>query len=339
MKANDFNYELPEELIAQTPADPRDSARLMVINKANKKIEHKIFRDLVDMLNDNDVLVLNETRVIPARLYCHKRNCIGTIEILLLKRLNLKEFEALARPLRRVHINDELIISENLTAICKSKQIDKMIIELNVKDGTIEQELDKIGEMPLPPYIHKKLDNKNQYQTVYAKIDGSSAAPTAGLHFTNEMIEKLKNKGVKFEKIVLDIGLGTFRPVQTEKIEDHKMHTEHCEISEQTAKALNEAKKAGKRIIAVGTTTVRTLQTAISNGKINAGAYDTDIFLYPGKKIEFIDAIITNFHLPKSTLIMLVSAFMGREQTLECYKLAVEKRYRFFSFGDAMFIY
>ena len=339
MKANDFNYELPEELIAQTPADPRDSARLMVINKANKKIEHKIFRDLVDMLNDNDVLVLNETRVIPARLYCHKRNCIGTIEILLLKRLNLKEFEALARPLRRIHINDELIISENLTAICKSKQIDKMIIELNVKDGTIEQELDKIGEMPLPPYIHKKLDNKNQYQTVYAKIDGSSAAPTAGLHFTNEMIEKLKNKGVKFEKIVLDIGLGTFRPVQTEKIEDHKMHTEHCEISEQTAKALNEAKKAGKRIIAVGTTTVRTLQTAISNGKINAGAYDTDIFLYPGKKIEFIDAIITNFHLPKSTLIMLVSAFMGREQTLECYKLAVEKRYRFFSFGDAMFIY
>ena len=339
MKTNDFDYELPEELIAQTPAEPRDSARLMVINRANKKIEHKIFKDLVEILNDNDVLVLNETRVIPARLYCHKRNCVGIIEILLLKRLNLKEFEALARPLRRVHVNDELIISENLTAICKSKETDKMIIELNVCSGTIEQELDKIGEMPLPPYIHKKLENKNQYQTVYAKIDGSSAAPTAGLHFTNEMIEELKNKGVQFEKIVLNIGLGTFRPVQTEKIEDHKMHTEHCEISEQTAKSLNEAKKAGKRIIAVGTTTVRTLQTAFINGQIKAGAYDTNIFIYPGKKIEFIDAIITNFHLPKSTLIMLVSAFMGREQTLECYKLAVKQRYRFFSFGDAMFIY
>lgn len=338
MDTKDFYYDLPEELIAQTPLEPRDSSRLMVIDRKSGKVEHKVFRDIADMLGSNDVLVINETKVMPARLYCHKDGHTGKIEVLLLKRLNLNKFEALARPLRRIHIGEKLIFSDNLTGVCQDKVNGNMIIEFALGKGTLEEELDRIGEMPLPPYIHEKLKVKDRYQTVYARVDGSAAAPTAGLHFTPELIEKLKAKGVQFASVVLDVGLGTFRPVQVEKIEDHVMHTEHCVVSEETAKMLNKAKAEGKRIIAVGTTSVRTLETAGSSGTLVAGSYNTNIFIYPGKSFGFVDSMITNFHLPESTLIMLVSAFLGREKTLKCYRLAVKERYRFFSFGDCMLI-
>lgn len=339
MQTKDFYYDLPEELIAQNPIEPRDSSRLLVVDKSSGKIEHKIFRDIEDCLGKNDVLVINETKVMPARLFCHKQGFTGKIEVLLLKRLDsLLKFEALARPLRRIHVGETLVFSNNLTGVCTEKKNGNMIIEFSLGKGTLEEELDRIGEMPLPPYIHEKLKKKDRYQTVYARVDGSAAAPTAGLHFTPELIERLKQKGVQFAKVVLDVGLGTFRPVQADTIEKHVMHTERCEVSAQTAQMLNEAKRAGKRIIAVGTTSVRTLETAGSSGTLIPGEYNTDIFLYPGKKFGFVDSIITNFHLPESTLIMLVSAFLGREKTMECYNEAVRQKYRFFSFGDAMWI-
>jgi len=341
VNTKDFYYDLPEELIAQTPIEPRDSSRLMVVNRKTGAMQHKIFRDILDILTPNDVLVLNETKVLPSRLYCTREGTTAKIEILLLKRLdNLLLFEALARPLRRIKLGEKLIFSENLTATAEDKQNGSLILRFSLKHGTLEEELDRIGEMPLPPYIHEKLKQKDRYQTVYARVQGSAAAPTAGFHFTPELIEKLKQKGIKFHKVVLDVGLGTFRPVQTERVEDHKMHTEHCVVSKETADALNAAKAQGKRIIAVGTTSVRTLETAVNpkTGKLEAGDYNTSIFLYPGKDFHFVDGMITNFHLPESTLIMLVSAFMGREQTLNCYRTAVENKYRFFSFGDAMLV-
>ena len=341
MNTKDFYYDLPQELIAQTPIEPRDSSRLMFVNRKTGELQHKIFRDIVEILTPNDVLVINETKVLPSRLYCHREGTTGKIEILLLRRLNdLLLFEALARPLRRIHEGETLIFSDNLTAIAEEKKDGSLILRFKLGHGTLEEELDRIGEMPLPPSIHEKLKQNDRYQTVYARVEGSAAAPTAGFHFTPELIEKLKQKGIEFHKVVLDVGLGTFRPVQVEKIEDHKMHTEHCMVSKQTAEALNRAKKEGKRIIAVGTTSVRTLETAVDSktGLLKAGDYNTSIFLYPGKEFHFVDGIITNFHLPESTLIMLVSAFMGREQTLACYKTAVKEKYRFFSFGDAMLI-
>ncbi len=339
LKTSDFFYDLPDELIAQTPAEPRDSARMLVYNKKTDKIEHKIFRDIIDYLTPNDVLVLNNTRVIPARLFAHKETG-AKIEVFLLKKITLTDYEVLLKPAKKAPVGTKLIFSDNLTCdvVENQEEIGGRIVRFNVKRETIEAELDKLGNIPLPPYIHKKLENDEDYQTVYSKIKGSSAAPTAGLHFTEELLEKIKQKGVQIEEVTLDVGLGTFRPVNEENALDHKMHSEMIYVDEQVAQRLNKAKSEGKRIIAVGTTTVRTLESVSDeNGVIMPFRGETNIFIYPGVKLNFVDALITNFHLPESTLIMLVSAFIGREKTLEIYREAVEKKYRFFSFGDCCF--
>ncbi len=341
MKTSDFYYDLPQELIAQTPLEPRDSSRLLVYNRKTQQIEHKIFRDILDYLSKDDVLVVNNTRVIPARIFGYKPTG-AKIELLLLRRLELNTYEALLKPAKKAPVGTTLIFSENLSCdiIDNVEEIGGRVVKFNVKTGTLEEQLDKLGEMPLPPYIKEKLQDKDRYQTVYNKVEGSSAAPTAGLHFTPELLEKIKAKGVKIAEVTLDVGLGTFRPVMVDNVETHKMHSEHICISEETAKLLNDAKKQGKRIIAVGTTSVRTLESmADDNGYLHSGSKDTSIFIYPGKTFKFVDALITNFHLPESTLIMLVSAFVGsREKTLEIYNTAVKEKYRFFSFGDSMFI-
>ncbi len=342
MKTSDFYYHLPEELIAQTPVYPRDSSRLLVYDKKHDKIEHKIFRDIIDYLSSDDVLVINNTRVIPARIRGIKRNTGAKIEFLLLKREGLDTYEALAKPGKKVPVGTVVDFSDNLSleVIEELPEIGGKKIRFIVKSGLLEVELEKLGEMPLPPYIKKKLDDKERYQTVYNKIPGSSAAPTAGLHFTTELLEKIKAKGVKVEEVLLDVGLGTFRPVSSNKIEEHQMHSERIVVRSDVAKRLNEYKKEGKRIIAVGTTSVRTLESAADeNGTIQPVEKETNIFIYPGYKFKFVDAIITNFHLPESTLIMLISAFLTREKTLEIYNKAIEEKYRFFSFGDAMFIF
>ena len=341
MKTSDFYYDLPEELIAQDPIYPRDSSRLLVYNRKQDKVEHKVFRDIIDYLTDNDVLVINNTRVIPARIYGVKRETGAKIEFLLLKRINLETYEALAKPGKKVPVGTIVDVSDNLyvEVLEELEEIGGKKVKLHVKEGTLEAELDKIGEMPLPPYIRKKLEDKERYQTVYSKIPGSSAAPTAGLHFTDELLARIKAKGVKVEEVLLEVGLGTFRPVSVEKIEDHHMHSEEIYVKEDVAKRLNEYKKQGKRIIAVGTTSVRTLESAVvKKGEIEATKKSTNIFIYPGYEFKFVDAIITNFHLPESTLIMLISAFAGREKTLSLYKEAVKEKYRFFSFGDSMFL-
>ena len=341
MKTSDFYYDLPQELIAQTPLEPRDSSRLLVYNRKTENIEHKTFRNILDYLTKDDVLVINNTRVIPARIFGYKPTG-AKIELLLLKRLELNTYEALLKPAKKAPIGTTLIFSENLscTVISNVEEIGGRVVKFEVKQGTLEEQLDKLGEMPLPPYIKEKLQNKDRYQTVYNKVEGSSAAPTAGLHFTPELLQKIKEKGVQIAEVTLDVGLGTFRPVMVENVETHVMHSEHINISEETADILNQAKKQGKRIIAVGTTSVRTLESmADENGVLHAGSKDTAIFIYPGVKFKFVDALITNFHLPESTLIMLVSAFVGsREKTLELYNTAVKEKYRFFSFGDSMFI-
>ncbi|MBO5344663.1 MAG: tRNA preQ1(34) S-adenosylmethionine ribosyltransferase-isomerase QueA [Clostridia bacterium] len=339
MKTSDFYYDLPEELIAQTPASPRDSARMIVYNKAQDKVEHKIFRDIIDYLTPNDVLVVNNTRVIPARLFAHKVTG-ANIEVFLLKRLNLTDYEVLMRPAKKAPVGTKLIFSENLycEVIENQEEIGGRIIRFNVQEGTLEEELDRIGEVPLPPYIHEKLEDDEEYQTIYSKISGSSAAPTAGLHFTDELMQKIRDKGVQIEEVTLQVGLGTFRPVNEENALDHKMHSEEIVVSEEVAERLNNAKKQGKRIVAVGTTTVRTLEAASTDdGVLHPCQKETNIFIYPGVKLKFVDALITNFHLPESTLIMLVSAFIGREKTLEIYNTAVKEKYRFFSFGDCCF--
>lgn len=339
LKTSDFYYDLPEELIAQTPASPRDSARMIVYNKAQDKVEHKIFRDIIDYLTPNDVLVVNNTRVIPARLFAHKVTG-ANIEVFLLKRLNLTDYEVLMRPAKKAPIGTKLIFSENLycEVIENQEEIGGRIIRFNVQEGTLEEELDRIGEVPLPPYIHEKLEDDEEYQTIYSKISGSSAAPTAGLHFTDELMQKIRDKGVQIEEVTLQVGLGTFRPVNEENALDHKMHSEEIVVSEEVAERLNNAKKQGKRIVAVGTTTVRTLEAASTDdGVLHPCQKETNIFIYPGVKLKFVDALITNFHLPESTLIMLVSAFIGREKTLEIYNTAVKEKYRFFSFGDCCF--
>lgn len=342
MNTKDFYYNLPEELIAQTPVYPRDSSRLFVYHRDNNQIEHKHFYDIENYLTKNDVLVINNTRVIPARIYGTKRGTGARVEFLLLKRESLTDYECLAKPGKKAKVGTIFDFSDNmyLEIIEERAEIGGKLVRFTVKNGTLEEELDKVGEMPLPPYIHEKLTDQERYQTVYSKIPGSSAAPTAGLHFTDELLQRLKQKGVIIETVCLDVGLGTFRPVSVENVENHHMHSEKIVVTKETANRLNQYKKAGKRIVAVGTTSVRTLESAsIKENVIEAVNKETNIFIYPGYKFKFVDALITNFHLPESTLIMLVSAFVGsREKTLEIYNTAVQEKYRFFSFGDSMFI-
>lgn len=340
MNLHDFYYELPEELIAQEPIKERDMSRLLVLNRKDGTLEHKIFHDIVDYLNEGDCLVLNNSRVIPARLYGIKEGTGAKIEFVLLKRVDKDKWETLVKPGRRAPIGSKFIFGngELKCTIIDHTDAGGRIIEFEY-EGIFEEILDKLGQMPLPPYIKKKLTDKERYQTVYSKVEGSAAAPTAGLHFTKELLKKIQDKGVKLAYVTLHVGLGTFRPVKTERIEDHNMHSEFYVIDDATADIINSTRKAGKRIIAVGTTSVRTLETAADdNGFVSAKSGWTNIFIYPGYKFKIIDCLITNFHLPESTLIMLVSALAGRETILNAYKVAVENKYRFFSFGDAMLI-
>lgn len=338
LKKSDYYYNLPEELIAQTPAEPRDSSRLLVYHRENGEIEHKIFRDVADYLRRGDVLVVNRTRVLPARLFARTQNG-GRAEVLLLKRLKLDEWEVLVRPGKkcrtgaRLTVNGEL--SLEVTGVTPSG-------ERHVRffyEGTFEDVLSRAGSMPLPPYIHEKLDNPERYQTVYSRENGSAAAPTAGLHFTPALLNGLREKGVEIAEVLLHVGLGTFRPVKEENILDHKMHSEYYEVSEEAAETVNRARREGRRIIAVGTTSVRTLETvADENGFLRPCKGNTEIFIYPPYRFKCLDGLITNFHLPESTLLMLVSAFVSREEVLRVYETAVREKYRFFSFGDACLI-
>lgn len=339
MKTEDFDFYLPENLIAQTPLSKRDSSKLMVVDKKNGNITHKNFFDIIDYLKEGDVLVLNDTKVMPARIIGVKEETNAIIELLMLKDTGNFLFECLVKPAKRVKVGTNIKFSDKLSATCTAKY-DEGIAHFQFNfQGVFYEILDELGEMPLPPYIHEKLEDKNRYQTVYAKNIGSAAAPTAGLHFTEELMGKIIEKGIKIEYITLHVGLGTFRPVNVEDVTTHKMHSEFYLISEETATVLNEAKKNNNRIISVGTTTTRTLETIVN--KFNEFREDsgfTDIFIYPGYKFRAIDALITNFHLPKSTLIMLVSAFSSKEIIMNAYKEAVKCEYRFFSFGDSMFI-
>ena len=335
---SDFYYELPPELIAQTPAEPRDCSRLLVYDRATDKIEHRIFRDICQYLRKGDVLVVNNTKVLPARLYARTEHG-GHVEVLLLKRLDIDKWEVLVKPGKKCRIGTRLVISEKLSLTVEGiTDSGERIVKFDCK-GVFEEVLDEVGSMPLPPYIHEKLKDKNRYQTVYAKTDGSAAAPTAGLHFTPELLQKIKDMGVEVMEVLLHVGLGTFRPVKEDVITDHKMHSEYYSVSEEAAQKLNAAKAEGRRIIAVGTTSVRTLESATDeNGVVRAESGNTSIFIYPPYKFKCVDALITNFHLPESTLIMLVAALTGREKILQIYGEAVERGYRFFSFGDAMMI-
>ena len=339
MKTSDFFYELPEELIAQTPAEPRDSSRLLIYDRKNKTITHKHFYDIVDYLHAGDVLVINNTKVLPVRLYGNKEKTNGKIEFLLLKRIDLKTWQVILKPGRIAKPGSKFHFGDRLSATVKDIIDGGMRVVEFEYDGVFEDILNDIGEMPLPHYIKKQIENKERYNTVYAEYNGSAAAPTAGLHFTKKLMQKLREKGVIFTEVLLHVGLGTFRPVKAEEITEHKMHSEYYEISGDAAEEINRAKREGRRVIAVGTTSVRVLETcADADGMFKAGFGETDIFIYPGYKFKAVDGLITNFHLPESTLIMLVSAFMGREEALEMYKTAVKEKYRFFSFGDSTFI-
>ena len=340
MDLKDFNYDLPEELIAQDPLEDRSSSRLMVLHKDTGRIEHKIFRDIIDYLNPGDCLVINDTKVIPARLMGIKEDTGAAIEVLLLKRNADDVWECLVKPGKKARTGARIVFGEGLLVgeIVDVIEDGNRMIKFHY-EGIFEEILDKLGQMPLPPYITHKLQDKNRYQTVYARNEGSAAAPTAGLHFTKELLEKIKEKGVNVVSITLHVGLGTFRPVKVDKIEEHHMHTETFNISNEAADTINRARAAGGRVIAVGTTSCRTLESAAADdGTIPARSGDTDIFIYPGYKFKAIDCLITNFHLPESTLIMLVSALAGRDNIMNAYETAVKERYRFFSFGDAMFI-
>ena len=341
MKTDDFDYELPEHLIAQTPLEKRDSSKMMSLNKKTGEIDHKSFNDICDYLTSNDVLVLNDTKVIPARLTGIKQTTGAVIEILILKEMSDNEFECLVKPAKRVHIGDVISFGDGLLKAECNFIGEEGIRRFNfIYEGILLEILDKLGEMPLPPYIHEKLKDKDRYQTVYAKNLGSAAAPTAGLHFTPDLLEKIKEKGVEILYVTLHVGLGTFRPVNVEDVTKHKMHTEEYFMSSDVADKLNCAKKNGKRIISVGTTTVRVLETVYSKyGLFKACHGQTDIFIYPGYTFKAVDALITNFHLPKSTLLMLVSAFSSKEIIMNAYKEAIKYNYRFFSFGDSMFIH
>ncbi len=339
MKTDDFDYYLPENLIAQTPLLQRDASRLLILDKKTGQIEHKHFSDIIDYLNKGDVLVLNDTKVMPARLYGTKEETKAAIEILMLKENSTNTWTCLAKPAKRVKEGSVIVFSDKLKAKCVGIGEDGIRIMQFIYDGIFYEILDELGEMPLPPYIHQKLKDKDRYQTVYAKNIGSAAAPTAGLHFTEELLERAKEKGVLIEYITLHVGLGTFRPVAVEDVTKHKMHSEFYCMSKETAEVLNKAKKENRRIISVGTTSTRTLET-IANlyGEFKECQGWTEIFIYPGYEFKAINALITNFHLPKSTLIMLVSALAGKENIMAAYNEAVKMEYRFFSFGDAMFI-
>ncbi len=341
MRTEDFDYELPEELIAQTPVEPRDHSRLMVVHRSDGSLEHRHFYDIAEYLHPGDALVINETRVIPARLLGVKEDTGVPVEVLLLRRENATDWEALVRPGRRLKpgsfcsFGDGLLRCEMLENVAETGG---RRVRFHY-EGVFEELLDRLGEMPLPPYIHEKLQDPERYQTVYAREEGSAAAPTAGLHFTPELLERIRGMGVRIVPVLLHVGLGTFRPVKVKDVETHVMHSEFCQVSREAAEALNGIRRAGGRIVCVGTTSVRTLETmATEDGVIHPGAGETRIFIYPGVKIKAVDALITNFHLPQSTLLMLVSAFLGREKALEVYREAVKQKYRFFSFGDAMFI-
>lgn len=341
MKTSDFDYFLPEELIAQTPVEPRDHARLLVYHRDSNTLEHKHFFDIVDYLHPGDALVINETKVIPARLLGVKEDTGVPVEVLLLRRQNTTDWEALVRPGRRLKpgavcsFGDGLLRCEILGNV---EEIGGRVVRFHY-EGVFEELLDRLGEMPLPPYIHEKLLDQSRYQTVYAKAEGSAAAPTAGLHFTPALMEKIRQKGVTIVPVLLHVGLGTFRPVKAEDVDEHKMHSEFYQVTPEAAETLNTIRSNGGRLICVGTTSVRTIETvADEQGIIHPGSGDTAIFIKPGVTIKAVDALITNFHLPQSTLLMLVSTFMGRENALRTYNTAVSEKYRFFSFGDAMFI-
>ncbi len=338
LKTSDFFYDLPEELIAQNPIYPRDHSKFLVYSSENDSICHSHFYDIAKFLQKGDLLVINNTRVIPARIFGKIEGRETNFEILLLKRKNLSTWETIMKPARKAKLGSIIVISDQLKArVVGLGDYGAREIEFEF-DGVFEDILDKVGNMPLPPYIKEKLEDKERYQTVYSKVEGSAAAPTAGLHFTPELIDSLKDKGIEFAEVMLHIGLGTFRPVKEENILDHKMHTEYFELNQENADKINKAKTEGRRVIAVGTTSVRVLESVADNtGHLVAKSCDTDIFIYPGYKFKVVDSLITNFHLPESTLLMLVSALIGREKALEIYKIAVENKYRFFSFGDSCF--
>ena len=338
MKTSDFDYELPEELIAQTPLKDRSSSKLLVMDRFTGELEHKHFSDIKDYLHKGDVLVINDTRVIPARLMGTKEDTGAVIELLLLKDKGDDIWECLARPQKRLHEGTIVKFSDELSAEVIELLPEGVTRVKLLYKGILLEILDRLGEMPLPPYIHEKLKEKDRYNTVYAKVDGSAAAPTAGLHFTNELMDELRDEGVIITNVTLHVGLGTFRPVEVDDIKDHHMHSEFYQMSKETADILNEAKKDGRRIIAVGTTSTRTLETIMNKyGEFKECSGNTDIFIYPGYEFKAIDCFINNFHLPKSTLVMLVSAFSKKEFVLNAYKEAIKNNYRFFSFGDAMF--
>ena len=340
MKKSDFYFDLPEELIAQDPLEDRSGSRLLMLDKNTGETKHRIFHDIVNYLAPGDCLVLNNTKVIPARLLGVKEDTGAAIEVLLLKRREKDIWETLVRPGRKCRPGANFVFGDGLL---KAEVLDVLeegnrLIQFTY-DGIFEEVLDKLGEMPLPPYITHKLQDKNRYQTVYAKYDGSAAAPTAGLHFTKELLQQMEAKGVRLAYVTLHVGLGTFRPVKEDDILDHHMHSEYYQVTEETAKLINDTRKAGNRIICVGTTSCRTVESAADeNGIVQAGCGNTEIFIYPGYKFKVLDCLITNFHLPESTLVMLVSALAGREHILAAYEEAIREKYRFFSFGDAMFI-
>lgn len=340
MKLSDYYYDLPEELIAQDPLEKRDSSRLMILNRKEKTVEHKIFQDVIDFLEPNDCLVINNTRVIPARLLGQKELTGGKIEIFLLKNLGNDTWEVLTKPGRKAIPGASFVFGDGAlkATVLEIHDDGNRVVKFDY-EGVFEAVLDKVGTVPLPPYIHNKLKDAERYQTVYSKWNGSSAAPTAGLHFTPELLDAIRQKGVSIAEVTLHVGLGTFRPVKEENILEHKMHSEYYKITQETCDKINNAKKNGGRVIAVGTTSCRVLESvAKDNGEIFPEEGNTEIFIYPGYKFKILDGLITNFHLPESTLIMLVSAFAGYDFTMKAYKKAVEERYRFFSFGDAMLI-
>ena len=340
MKTDDFDYYLPEELIAQTPLKKRDSSRMLVLDKQNGNIFHKTFSDIIDYLNPGDTLVLNDTKVIPARIIGVKEETGAVIELLLLKNIDDNNWECLTRPAKRVKVGTVISFGDGmLKATCSSVGEEGIRVFSLSYDGILYEILDKLGTMPLPPYIHEKLEYQSRYQTVYAKNIGSAAAPTAGLHFTKELLNDIKNKNVNIAYLTLHVGLGTFRPVNVEDVTKHKMHTEYYSISKETCDIINKTKESGNKIVVVGTTSVRVLETVMNRfGELKECSGVTDIFIYPGYKFKIVDNLITNFHLPKSTLVMLVSALAGKDNIMKAYHEAVLNKYRFFSFGDAMFI-